>query len=191
MSVIISYQNNMTLKNEYLEVRGLGGRIGLDRTGSISKDNIIEDYFSIYSMNEEYVLSVNGENILLPKYYKMNINNMDFFFYTVSPTCESLTYACINENLNDLKNRNYITLTLTNKLKVLDIKLYENVEYYLGSSQVSSIFINENFVAPYHSKIVYSDNKIKVIDIAESLKKENDFLYMLNDISLEFHTNEN
>ena len=100
MSVIISYQNNLSLKNEYLEIRGLGSKIGLDRTGTITNSNVIEDYFSIYSINEEYVLNVNDENILLPKYYKMNINNMDFFFYTISPTCESLSYACFDKDLS-------------------------------------------------------------------------------------------
>lgn len=186
MSVIISYQNNLSLKNEYLEIRGLGSKIGLARTGTITNSNVIEDYFSIYSINEEYVLNVNDENILLPKYYKMNINNMDFFFYTISPTCESLSYACFDKDLSQVKEKDFITLTINHNLKILDIKLYEGVEYYLGSSKVSSIFLDENFVAPYHTKIKYIDKKIQVIDVAGSLKKEDDYSYILNDILLRF-----
>ena len=56
MSVIISYQNNLSLKNEYLEIRGLGSKIGLDRTGTITNSNVIEDYFSILEDQEKETL---------------------------------------------------------------------------------------------------------------------------------------
>ena len=61
----------------------------------------LEELIPKYQIDISKVPNVNDENILLPKYYKMNINNMDFFFYTISPTCESLSYACFDKDLHN------------------------------------------------------------------------------------------
>ncbi|MGI6680738.1 MAG: hypothetical protein ACOX3T_04565 [Bdellovibrionota bacterium] len=186
MSVIIFYQNSASLKNEYLQIRGLGGSVGLDKRGSIASEDILEHYFRVDAIGKEYVLKVGEQNILLPKYFKANINNIDFIFYTTSPTSESLTYTYYDLDSFDIKNKKFITLNLSYNLTMLSIKIYEGIEYYLGSSKVSSICIAENFVAPYHSKITYENEQIKIVDVAGSLKKEGEYAYSLNDISLVF-----
>lgn len=189
MSVLIFYENQIESKKEYLEIRGLEGQVGITSTGSISTNNIIEKYFEIEGMYDKYALKYNenneAQNILLPKYFEATINNVKFFFYTISPTCEALAYTCFDLDNNTLNDKKFITLNLTHNLKVITINLYEGIEYYLGSSKVSSIYINNSLVAPYHTKIMYQDELI-ISEIAGELKKESENLYTLNDISLEF-----
>lgn len=191
MSVIIFYQNQTTFMRDFLEIRGLGGSVGIDKTGSITMSNILEYYFSIYSIGQEYVLSVNEQNVLLPKYYEMKINNIVFYFYTILPTNESLAYTCYNQDLMNVKNRDFVVLNIQQNLSLITIKLYTNIEYYLGSSIVSSIYLNQKFIAPYHLKIIVNKNQFNIVEIAGRVKKESDTLYAINDISLEFIKEDN
>ncbi len=167
-----------------LELRSFGGSVGVDNKGTISCNNVIEEFFSIYPIGEEYVLSVNDKNIILPKYFQMNIKNLEFFFHTITPTSEGVAYSC--GDIDEILKKKYKKIHISYISQILSIKIFENVEYYLGSSPFTSICIKKKEFAPYHCKIIYDGDGLNFIDVAGTLKKEDKNLYTHGVMSISF-----
>lgn len=177
------FNNNEKL--ETLEVRGLGGQVGIDKNGGISTRDIIEPLFSLCAEGDDYVLCVDNQRIVIPKYFEMNIKNISFFFHTISPTSESLAYSCHNHG-TDFSNLKYKEMNVLYDTQNINVRIYEDVEYFIGSSSYASIFINNNEFAPYHAKILFDGNDIQIIDVAGSLKKTDENLYEFNSLQISF-----
>lgn len=175
MSVILFYKNNQKSNLQSLELRGFGGVVGIDKQGVITNNNIVEEFFSVYAVGEEYVLHVDNNNIVLSKFFEINIRNREFFFHTITPTAESLSYSM--GNIDNCIKEDRLEINVSYVSEVLTIKLFKNIEYYLGSSPFSSIYLDKKEFAPYHCKLIFNESGLNIIDIAGTLKKEKDNLY--------------
>jgi len=176
-----------------MRLKGLHHTIGEDHRGVLTSENLSKSFFSIYSIDNRYLLKIEEDSCQLngASIYRGNqtwiaegdalvISDYQFLFIPTSSSVELLSADTVSmqdvmatdlENDSDLPSVSFHLGNLSRTYRI-----FKNIKFDIGSNSENSICIKAPDVRKRHCSLTYIDGKVNIAEIDGKVSTSNSAL---------------